>query len=172
MHPVVAVRRIGTLAIALVVILSGGPFALAEEGKLRLLRSYVRDYTTIDHAGAQIIGGSLTGTSTVLWSNAEPFVATEHAIVACIVHARTSENGIDLDSSCTMTDDDGDRLYNISRRRSGDLQEGGGGRGRTELIGGTGKYAGIVGVCSYDTVYLPDDRIVSDIDCTWRRTTE
>ena len=39
----------------------------------------------------------------------------------------------------------GDQLYNVARRGTGTVDTGGGGQGRMEFTGGTGKYAGITG---------------------------
>ena len=41
--------------------------------------------------------------------------------------------------------------------------------GRWELMGGTGKYAGVTGTCTYETSYLSLDRVVTEADCTWER---
>ena len=144
--------------------------AAAEEGgRFTVLHSYERDYTVIDHAGGQVTGGAVVGTSTLLQSSGAPFELGSVSAAACIVYVRMTEAGIDLEAPCTTTDDDGDSLFMMSRRKDGDLQDGGGGAGHTEIIGGTGKYAGISGSCSYDTKYLPNNHNVTIRECDWKR---
>ena len=49
------------------------------------------------------------------------------------------------------------------------MATGGGGEGRWQLMGGTGKYAGVTGTCTYDTSYLTQDRVVTEGECAWER---
>ena len=150
--------------------LAAGQMAVAEEsGRFTALHSYERNYTVIDHAGGQVTGGSLSGTSSVLQSSGGPFVQGSVSGVACIVYVRMTEAGIDLEAPCTTTDNDGDSLFMVSRRKAGDMQDGGGGAGHAEIVGGTGKYAGISGSCSYDTKYLPNNHNVTFRECDWKR---
>ena len=46
---------------------------------------------------------------------------------------------------------------------------GGGGGGRWELHGGTGKYAAVTGRCTYQTQYLDDGWLVATGTCEWSR---
>ena len=156
------------LVIAAAGIVFGAPTAVAEEsGGFRVLVSLVRDYTTIDHAGGKVTGGAAMGTATVIQSSGEPFAEGTHGLVTCVVLVRTSDAGIDVESPCTITEASGDSWFILSRRIAGDMNEGG---GRFELLGGTGKYAGVSGSCPYDIEYLlPGDHLVATSDCTWRR---
>ena len=169
-RPVDEIGRTAALVIAMSGILLGTGIALADEGSFSLLRSMVRDYTTIDHGEVQFTGGSILGTGTVLQSSGGPFVEGAASIVSCVVYARTSEVGVDLEAPCTMTDGEGDHLHHMARRSSGDVDEGG--EGRVEFLGGTGKYARIGGTCTYDTAYLPKGHAVTMWDCTWKRAAE
>ena len=144
--------------------------AIAEEsGRVRLIRTYVQDYTTIDHAGGRVTGGSLEGAVTILESSGEPFVEGTHERVTCVVYRGRSEASIDLIAPCTMTASSGDRWYTLSKRSAGDIEVGGGGAGRMEILGGTGTYEGVSGSCTYDVVYLPDNWVTMMADCTWHR---
>ena len=96
-------------------------------------------------------------------------VAGAISVAACVVYARTSDTGIDLDAPCTNTDSSGDRWFSLSKRTVGDTAVGGGGKGRMELLGGAGKYARVTGSCTCTTRYLADNLVVSQRNCTWRR---
>ena len=61
-----------------------------------------------------------------------------------------------------------DVLYVQFERRAGNIAAGGG-TGNLRILGGTGKYAGIVGDCLYTTSYLPDKWLVTRTTCAWRR---
>ena len=161
-------------AAALVIAAAGFAFgarnAVAEErGGFGMLMSVVRDYTTIDHAGAQITGGSAAGTITVTRSSGGAFDEGATHLATCVVYARISEAAADLQAACTISDTSGDSWFVLAKRDTGDIEEGGGGPGRWELVGGTGKYAGLSGTCTYETEYLPGGFSVSLADCTWQR---
>ena len=143
--------------------------AAEESDSFRFVRTYVQDYVTIDHAGGSVTGGPLQGTITVMESSGAPFVADTHARVTCVVYAKSTEAGIDLDAPCTMTAPSGDTWYTHSKRRAGTVEAGGGGPGTMEIQGGTGVYAGIGGRCTYEVEYLPDNWVAMIADCTWQR---
>ena len=162
-----------TLAAALVAgaaITCAAHTATAEEsGSFRVVRTYVQDYVSIDHAGGSVTGGSLQGSITVMESSGAPFVAGTHERITCVVYAKSTEAGIDLDAPCTMTAPSGDTWYTHSKRRAGTVEAGGGGPGTMEIQGGTGVYAGIGGRCTYEVEYLPDNWVAMIADCTWQR---
>ena len=162
-----------TLAAALVAgaaITCAAHTATAEEsGSFRVVRTYVQDYVSIDHAGGSVTGGSLQGSITVMESSGAPFVAGTHERITCVVYAKSTEAGIDLDAPCTMTAPSGDTWYTHSKRRAGTVEAGGGGPGTMKIQGGTGVYAGIGGRCTYEVEYLPDHWVAMIADCTWQR---
>ena len=162
--------RIAAALVAASGVLCAAQVAGAEEsGSFSLVASYVHDYTTVEHGGKTFVGGSLRGTNTVVESDGGPFVAGAISVTACVVYARTSDAGMDLDAPCTNTDSSGDRWFSLSKRTVGDTAVGGGGKGRMELLGGAGKYAGVTGSCTYTTRYLADNLVASQKNCTWRR---
>ena len=116
--------------------------AVADES-FTSIASMVRDYTTIEHAGGMIIGGTSEGTSTVIESSGSPFVAGGHSHVTCVVYGKRSASALELEAPCTSITTAGDQLYLLSKRSAGDVKKGGG--GGIELLGGTGKYAGLTG---------------------------
>ena len=154
-------------------VLCAGHVALAgETGSFRSIASFVRDYTEIDHAGGTIIGGTLAGVSTVLESSGAPFVKGGHSLAKCVVYAKRWATGMTAQAPCTLTDGSGGKLYYMSKRSVGSIEEGGGGKGGIELLGGTGRYAGVTGNCTYEVDYLANNRHVAVTDCTWRRSAD
>ena len=155
--------------LSLLFVLPGAATA-QESGSFRSLQSYVQDYTTIDHAGGAVTAGTLVGTSTILESSGAPFVKGERSIARCVVFVRTMRNGVvEVESPCTHTDVTGDEIYLLARRREGDIAEGGGGEGRFQIMGGTGKFAGMSGECTYVARYLPANHADTSSKCTWQR---
>lgn len=166
-------RAIPAVAFAMSMLLALQAAATADAqdaGSFRMLQSFDQDFTTINHAGGAITGGTLVGTSTILESSGPPFVAGETSIAKCIVLVGTFRDGVvDLESPCTVTDGEGDEIYLLALRRDGDIAEGGGGEGRAQIMGGTGKFAGVSGECTYVTRYLPVNHVDTSSKCTWQR---
>jgi len=146
-----------------------GAATAGESGSFTLLNSFVRDYTVLEHAGETITGGPLQGTATVIESSGGPFADGAHYRLTCVVYARRSDAGLDLEAPCTHTDREGDEWYVVAIRRAGDTEVGGGGQGVRRILGGMGKYAGVTGKCPYTTSYMPDDWAVSTAVCEWQK---
>ncbi len=143
--------------------------AMADEsGTFRSLRSYHYDYLTIDHDERTFTGGVITGTGTVIESSGGPFMEGTNRYSECLVFSSRSESSLSLQAPCVDTDTSGDILYSRAVRGEGDVSAGGGGPGVWELLGGTGKYAGVTGTCSYETEYL-ESVLVTIADCTWSK---
>ena len=79
----------------------------------------------------------------------------------CVVYGRVSASGVSLEAPCTATASTNGDLYLLSKRR--------GKTGRTELLGGTGKYEGIAGACDYEVARVSPKVNVSTAKCTWKR---
>ncbi len=140
-----------------------------ESGSFKLLNSFMRDYTVLEHAGETITAGSLQGTATVIGGSGGPFADGANYRLACVVYGKRSDDGLYLEAPCTLTDSEGDSWYVVATRRSGDTQVGGGGQGIRRIVGGTGKYADVTGLCPYTTNYMPDDWTVSTAVCEWQK---
>ena len=166
------IRRVwasATLALAGVVVLGAVATATAETGTFRLIQVELHDYTRFELADQTITGGALEGTSTIIESSGGPFVAGENSRGTCMVYAKRSEAGLELESSCVTTNAMGDKLFLLAQRTLGDVEVGRGGEGRLQLLGGSGKFAGVTGSCSYESRYLPDNWIVTTAECEWER---
>ncbi len=140
-----------------------------ESGSFKLLNSFVRDYTVLEHAGETVTGGQLQGTATVIEGSGGPFADGASYRLTCVVYGKRSDAGLDLEAPCTHTDSEGDSWYVVATRRAGDTEVGGGGQGIRRIVGGTGKYADVTGVCPYTTSYMPDDWAVSTAVCEWQK---
>ena len=163
-------RGVLATAVAALGISCAAPGAFAQEsGSFSAIATYVRDFTSIEHADGVYFGGSMEGSTTTLASSGEPFVEGGHSLSTCVVLGKRSAAGLDLQSACTITSPSGDTLYLTAERRAGDVEAGTGGQGELELAGGTGVYAGLAGTCAYETSYLPNDQVVTTTDCTWHR---
>ena len=140
-----------------------------QSGSYQSVGTYQYHYVTIEHGGRTFRGGPIAGGKTITQSSGGPFVVGESSLGACLVFSSRSDDGIHLEAPCVDTDPSGDVLYTYAIRKQGDLVAGSGGAGRWELRGGTGKYEGIEGSCSYRTEYLDDTFLTVTADCTWNR---
>ena len=163
-------RGIAAAVLAALGIICAAPAAFAQEsGSFSVIATYVRDFTSIEHADGTYFGGSMEGSTTTLASSGAPFVEGGHSLSTCVVLGKRSAAGLDLQSACTITNASGDTLYLTAERRAGDVEAGSGGQGELELAGGTGVYAGLAGTCAYDTSYLANNQVVTTTDCSWHR---
>ena len=158
-----------SVAAAAVLVLAAHTAVADESGTFQMLRSYQHSYITVDHGSHSFTGGILRGTNTITSSSGGPFVEGAHSRSECLVFSRSSDGGISLEAPCVNVDDDGDRLYSVARRDQGTIGAGGGGGGRWELHGGTGKYTAVTGRCTYQTQYLDDGWLVATGTCEWSR---
>ncbi len=141
----------------------------AESGTYDQVISLLTNYAKSERGPETVIGGSSSGTGTIVQSSGGPFIAGSSGPFECIVFAKKSAAGMDLEAPCTSTDAAGDKVFSVAKRKSGDVNAGGGGEGRSELVGGTGKYSGISGSCAYKADYLPGNRVVTISKCQWQR---
>ena len=157
--------KYGLAVIAVVVAQS----ARSESGTYESVVSLTTEYIKSERGDETITGGSSTGTSTITKSSGGLFVEGSSSLFGCILFARKSAAGLDLEAPCTATDPSGDKTFSIAKRKVGDVTPAGGGTGKSEIQGGTGKYAGITGSCTYRVDALSANRIVSISKCQWQR---
>jgi hypothetical protein len=161
-------RTVVQCSMAVAAILSSTA-ALADNGTYESVISLVPQYKSMEHGDGTVTGGSSAGTSTIVKSSGEPFAEGVSSAFECVVFARKTAAGMDLEAPCVSTDASGDKMFSVARRKVGDVAEGGGGQGTSQIVGGTGRYAGLTGSCSYRADYLPGNRIVSTSKCRWQR---
>lgn len=159
-------HRVG-LRVSIVAITLFVPGAvMAESGTYESVGSFAPNYTKLEFPGQLITGGALQGAAQIVQSTGGLFAEGSNALFECIVYAKKSDAGMDLESPCVMTDASGDKLFYVSKRKVGDM--GAGGEGRQDYVGGTGKFAGITGGCSYRTDYVSPNRAISHQKCHWQ----
>ena len=150
-------------------ILTATQCALAESGTYEAIASLTTEYSRSERGDETITGGSSAGTSTISKSSGGLFVEGTSSLFGCIVFARKSPAGLDLEAPCTSTDSSGDKVFSVARRKIGEAIPAGGGTGKSEIQGGTGKFAGITGSCTYRVEALPPNRVVSISKCQWQK---
>jgi hypothetical protein len=141
----------------------------AESGTYSQVVSLVTNYTKSERGSETAIGGSSSGTVTTIHSSGGPFIEGSSGLFECIVFAKRSGTGMDLEAPCTSTDSSGDKVFSVAKRKAGDVNPGGGGEGRSELLGGTGKYSGITGSCEYRADYLAGNHVVTISKFQWQK---
>ena len=146
------------------------PWAFADSGSYESVTSLTTDYARSEQGEVTITGGSSTGTQTIIKSSGGLFREGSSTLFGCIVYAKKSPAGLDLEASCNSTDSSGDKLFSLAKRKIGDVTPGGGWTGMTTIQGGTGKYAGVTGTCSYKIDVLSANRLVTLAKCQWQKS--
>ena len=159
-YPLLAAAGLCTLALT--------QQACADSGTFESVYAFVSNYTTFEHFNVTITGGSNRGTSTFINASGAPFVKGQSSTQECVVLGKKGTAGLTLESDCTITDPSGDKVYMQALRKSGEMSQGSG-LGTARLLGGTGKYTGITGDCTYTVQYFSDNRAVSPIKCQWQK---
>jgi hypothetical protein len=145
------------------------PAVHADSGTYESVVSLVYQYKSMEHADGTVTGGGSAGTSTIVKSSGPLFAEGGSSAFECVVFARKSAAGMDLEAPCTSTDASGEKVFSVAKRRVGEVSEGGGGQGSSTIVGGTGRYAGITGSCTYRVDFLSANRLVSTSKCRWQR---
>ena len=146
--------------------------ALAQgEGTFSMVLSSTYDYANLQQKDRVFTAGSLQGSATVTSSSGPLFQQGQSFLRDCVLFSERSEDSFQTRSHCTLKEsaaDGGDQFLMSVHRNQGDpIGSTTGGRGRTEFVGGTGKYMGITGHCVYDVQYLIPSLGVLLADCNW-----
>ena len=75
-------------------------------------------------------------------------------MLTCGLRALQLKPSTELLANCSWKYSSGDELFVVSERRSGTTDVGGGGNGTMQIVGGTGKYSGMTGDCTYSVAWL------------------
>ena len=162
--------RIAATFIAVLSSLLVAEGAIAESGMYDSINGFVNNYASFEHADqTTIIGGPANGVATIFDSSGGPFVKGTSSVIDCMTFAKKSAAGMDLEAPCTINDSSGDKNFIVYRRKAGDVSAGGGGQGTIQILGGTGKFAGVTGACTYTVAFFPGNRGVTTQKCRWQK---
>lgn len=143
-----------------------------EKGTIDFVQSIsIINQMAIEQADHKMIGIVGNGTMTISKSDGGPFVEGSSAILSVIAYIKQAEDGMNLESPIIVSDPSGDKLYMFMRRSTGTFDSGGGGQGRAELGGGTGKFSGVAGSCPYEVTFLDGGNVVVHATaCKWEKS--
>lgn len=163
-----SVFRIGTAAVA--ALLAAGHAGAGNEpasGSFRLFAHFERDRAVIEQNGVTISAGSSHGIAVVFDGTAEPLRSGVFDADTVFLSRREGDR-LSLEGYSLRRDADGDEWYSRLKRVSGTQEQGTRGEGRYELLGGTGKYRGLTGSCTYGVSNLSGDAGVTLAECEWQ----
>ncbi|MCH7540516.1 MAG: hypothetical protein IH999_09000 [Proteobacteria bacterium] len=152
-------------AIAAALLLGAAGAAAGEKGTYESVYAWTKTYQTVEQGhGRSATAGYAPGTRTITKGNGL-FPEGSVLIAECVIYVEQGPEGINLKAPCVYTDvESGDKIFSVHVRISDQLAEGG---GREKLTGGTGKYEGLTGECTYHVTYLPGDQGVQQNRCEW-----
>ena len=155
-------KRIAATLAAAGGLLFAAQYAVADEsGSFTAIAVLTSSFATLQQSGETVFAGPSEGAIVITESSGEPFAAGGHIELNCVVYGRISASGASLEAPCTARVSTNDEFYLVSKRT--------GKTGRSELLGGTGKYEGISGVCDYEVAGVSPTVNVTTARCTWKR---
>jgi hypothetical protein len=164
------ILHVASLAVGLMVLLPAQFSIAGETGTYVQVVSLSTNYTKSERGSETVIGGASSGTVTTVQSSGGPFIEGSSGLFECILFAKRSAAGMNLEAPCVSTDTSGDKVFSVAKRSAGDVDAGSGAEGKSELLGGTGKYAGLTGSCTYKVDFLPGNRLVTISKCRWQKS--
>ena len=154
-------RIVASLAAAGGLLFTAQLAAAGESGSFTAISVLTASPATLQQSGETIFAGPSEGATVITESSGEPFAAGAHIEMKCIVYGRISASGVSLEAPCTARASTNGELY-LHSKRTGKM-------GRSELLGGTGMYEGIVGTCDYEVSSVSPKVNVTTARCTWKR---
>ncbi len=124
----------------------------------------MNDYEVMDWNGGTLMVGTLSGAAEIYGSESSA-MPNGSVMINCGVRILSVGSELDLISNCVQKDLSGDEFYTVAERRAGTLDTGGGGEGVQTIIGGTGKYQGVTGKCTYTVQFLESPWITVETSC-------
>ena len=132
-----------------------------ESGSFTAITVLTSSMATVQQSGETSFAGPSEGASVITESSGDPFAIGSHIEMKCVVYGRISASGVSVEAPCKATASTNDELYLLSKRT--------GKTGRSELLGGTGKYEGIAGACDYEVARVSPRVNVTTARCIWKR---
>lgn len=154
-------RAVATLAAAGGLLCAAQHAAASESGSFTAISVMTSSFATLKQSGETVFAGPLEGATVITESSGGPFAVGGHMEMSCVGYGRISAGGVRLEAPCTANASTKGELYVLSKRT--------GTTGRSELLGGTGKYEGIVGACDYEAARVSPKVNVTTAKCRWKR---
>ncbi|HVO45893.1 MAG TPA: hypothetical protein VMT29_06110 [Steroidobacteraceae bacterium] len=104
------IRVCAVLAVTLSALLLGQA-ASADSGTFESLYGFATNYNTIEHNNGTAPAGINRGAFRVVDSTGGLFVKGQSSAQECVILAKKSSAGLDVDSICTLTNASGHKLY-------------------------------------------------------------
>jgi len=142
----------------------------ADTGTVELVLAAISNVYSVQMDDTTVTARGGNGTVTFVHSSGSPFVEGASATVQFASFSKKTPSGFDLEADGVATFISGDTLLLIFKRQSGDLAAGTSGEGTLRLAGGSGRFAGVSGDCSYKVDNLPGNWNVTVAKCEWNYT--
>ncbi len=143
----------------------------AEKGSYDIVYIGAHNLNTVNTPDGTVTGGKLDGIFTVTNSSGMLYSSGDNGKSTCIILSKKNKNknNSDLEAFCETTDlKTGDKTFSYNIRKEGTVQAGSEGKGKQTIIGGTGKFKGISGVCNYTVKYLPEKKLTTIGTCEYK----
>ena len=143
----------------------------AENGSFSSSAVCEYDKSAIDTNNKMVISLYFECISTITKSDNNLFVVNDNSYANLMANIIKTSNSMDLTGYGTLTSatNSNDKYFTENNRKVGDIKKGTGGKGKSKIVGGTGKYAGITGECSYTVTYHTEDKMSSILDCSYSK---
>ena len=139
----------------------------AESGTVDIVLAAVSNVYAVQMADTTVTARGGNGTVTFVRSSGAPFVEGASATVQYASFSKKTPSGFELEADGVATFSSEDTLLLLFKRQSGDLAAGTSGEGTLHLTGGSGRFAGVNGQCTYKVDNLPGNWNVTIAKCEW-----
>ena len=143
----------------------------AEKGSYDLVYVGTHNLNTVNTPNGTVTGGQLDGIFTVTNSSGKLYSNGDNGKSTCIILSKKNneKNNSDLEAFCETIDlKSGDKTFSYNVRKEGTVESGSKGKGKQTIIGGTGRFKGITGVCNYTVKYLPEKKLTTVGTCDYK----
>ena len=125
------------------------------------------DKSKISHNKSDVVSLSFNCLSTIIKTNNNLFKLNTNSYGSSIAILIKSSSSMDLKSYNTIvsSSNPNDKIFSENIRKTGDVKSGG--KGKSTIIGGTGKYNGITGECEYEIKYHPNNKTSGITTCKY-----
>lgn len=139
----------------------------ADRGTVDIVLAAVSNVYSVQMEETTVTARGGSGTITFIHSSGAPFVEGTSATVQYASFSKKTPSGFELEADGVATFSSGDTLLLVFKRQSGDLAAGTSGDGTLQLAGGSGRFAGVSGQCTYKVDNLPANWNVTIAKCEW-----